>query len=126
ELEEALIQSDLGGPMTLQIIENLQQSKSRITATEIVQVARSYIEQTFPLTNSRLRPLPNRPKVILMVGVNGTGKTTSAAKLANLLKQDHHSAMLAATDTSLPPAIKQLQKSHDHRQVTVVTGETYT
>src|SRR5499427_4873216 len=123
ELEETLIQSDLGVPMTLQIIDALQQSKSRITATDIVQVARSHIEQTFPLTNSRLRPLPNRPKVILMVGVNGTGKTTSAAKLANLLKQDRHSVMLAAADTFRAAAIEQLQIWADRLQVPVVTGE---
>jgi len=123
ELEEALIQSDLGVPMTLQIIENLQQSKSRITATEIVQVARSYIEQTFPLANSRLRPLPNRPKVILMVGVNGTGKTTSAAKLANLLKQDRHSVMLAAADTFRAAAIEQLQVWADRLNVPMIATE---
>ena len=123
ELEETLIQSDLGVPMTLQIIEKLQQSKGRITATDIVQVTRSYIEQTFPLANSKLRPLPNRPKVILMVGVNGTGKTTSAAKLANLLKQDRHSVMLAAADTFRAAAIEQLQIWADRLQVPVVTGE---
>jgi fused signal recognition particle receptor len=123
ELEETLIQSDLGVPMTLQIIEKLQQSKSRITATDIVQVTRSYIEQTFPLTNSKLRPLPNRPKVILLVGVNGTGKTTSAAKLANLLKQDRHSVMLAAADTFRAAAIEQLQIWADRLEVPVVSGE---
>src|SRR6266481_6186319 len=123
ELEETLIQSDLGVPMTLQIIEKLQQSKGRITATDIVQVTRSYIEQTFPLANSKLRPLPNRPKVILMVGVNGTGKTTSAAKLANLLKQDRHSVMLAAADTFRAAAIEQLKIWGDRVGVEVVAGE---
>ena len=123
ELEETLIQSDLGVPATLQIIEELQQRKDRATAHDIVQVTRSHIEQTLPFGNPRLRPLPNRPKVILMVGVNGTGKTTSTAKLANLLKQDRHSVMLAAADTFRAATIEQLQIWADRLQVPVVTSE---
>jgi fused signal recognition particle receptor len=123
ELEETLIQSDLGVPATLQIIGELQQRKDRTTAHDIVQVTRSQIEQTLPMANPRLRPLPNRPKVILMVGVNGTGKTTSTAKLANLLKQDRHSVMLAAADTFRAAAIEQLQIWADRLQVPVVTSE---
>jgi fused signal recognition particle receptor len=123
ELEETLIQSDLGVPATLQIIEELQQRKDRATAHDIAQVTRSHIEQTLPFGNPRLRPLPNRPKVILMVGVNGTGKTTSTAKLANLLKQDRHSVMLAAADTFRAAAIEQLQIWADRLQVPVVTSE---
>jgi fused signal recognition particle receptor len=123
DLEETLIQSDLGVPMTLQVIKELQQRKDKITAADIVQVTRSQIEQTLPGANPRLRPLPNRPKVILMVGVNGTGKTTSAAKLANLLKQNRHSVMLAAADTFRAAAIEQLQIWADRLQVPIVTSE---
>jgi len=123
DLEETLIQSDLGVPMTLQVIKELQQRKDKITAADIVQVTRSQIEQTLPGANPRLRPLPNRPKVILMIGVNGTGKTTSAAKLANLLKQNRHSVMLAAADTFRAAAIEQLQIWAERLQVPIVTSE---
>jgi fused signal recognition particle receptor len=123
ELEETLIQSDLGVPMTLQVIKELQQRKDKITAADIVHVTRSHIEQTLPAANPKLRPLPNRPKVILMVGVNGTGKTTSTAKLANLLKQDRHSVMLAAADTFRAAAIEQLQIWANRLQVPIVTSE---
>ena len=123
DLEETLIQSDLGVPMTLRVIKELQQRKDKITAADIVQVTRSQIEQTLPGANPRLRPLPNRPKVILMIGVNGTGKTTSAAKLANLLKQNRHSVMLAAADTFRAAAIEQLQIWADRLQVPIVTSE---
>lgn len=123
DLEETLIQSDLGVPMTLQVVKELQQRKDKITAADIVQVTRSQIEQTLPGANPRLRPLPNRPKVILMVGVNGTGKTTSAAKLANMLKQNRHSVMLAAADTFRAAAIEQLQIWADRLQVPIVTSE---
>jgi fused signal recognition particle receptor len=123
ELEESLIRADIGVPMTLRIIEELQQRPVKITAKEVIEVTRRQIEQILPIANPKLRPLPNRPKVILMVGVNGTGKTTSTAKLAYLLKQEHHSVMLAAADTFRAAAIEQLKVWADRLQVEVVTGE---
>jgi fused signal recognition particle receptor len=123
ELEETLIRSDIGVPMTLRIVEDLQQRQAKITARDVVDVTRSHIEQIFPIAYPRLRPLPNRPKVILMVGVNGTGKTTSAAKLAHLLKQDRHTVMLAAADTFRAAAIEQLNIWGERLQVDVISGE---
>ncbi|MBV9672327.1 MAG: signal recognition particle receptor subunit alpha, partial [Verrucomicrobia bacterium] len=81
ELEELLIRSDIGVPMTLQIVQDLQARREKITAKDVVQATKSRIEQVLPVSAGRLRPLPNRPKAILMIGVNGTGKTTSSAKL---------------------------------------------
>ena len=123
ELEESLIRADIGVPMTLRIIAELQQRSERITADDVVEVARRQIEQILPIGNPRFRPLPNRPKVILMAGVNGTGKTTSTAKLAYLLKQDRHTVMLAAADTFRAAAIEQLKIWADRLQVEIVTGE---
>jgi fused signal recognition particle receptor len=123
ELEESLIRADIGVPMTLRIIAELQQRSERITADDVIEVARRQIEQILPIGNPRFRPLPNRPKVILMAGVNGTGKTTSTAKLAYLLKQDRHTVMLAAADTFRAAAIEQLKIWADRLQVEIVTGE---
>ena len=123
ELEETLIRSDIGVPMTLRIVEDLQQRQAKITARDVVEVTRSHIEQIFPIAYSKLRPLPNRPKVILIVGVNGTGKTTSAAKLAHLLKEDRHTVMLAAADTFRAAAIEQLKIWGERLQVDVISGE---
>jgi fused signal recognition particle receptor len=123
ELEEMLIRADFGVPMTLRIIEELQQRQDKITARDVVEVTRRHIEQILPITHPKLRPLPNRPKVVLMVGVNGTGKTTSAAKLAYLLKQDRHTVMLAAADTFRAAAIEQLKIWAERLQVEVVAGE---
>src|ERR1700676_1187053 len=123
ELEESLIRADIGVPMTLRIIEELQQRQVKITAKDVVEVTRHHIEQILPIANPKLRPLPNRPKVILMVGVNGTGKTTSTAKLAYLLKQDRHTVMLAAADTFRAAAIEQLKVWADRLQVEIVAGE---
>ncbi|MBV9645738.1 MAG: signal recognition particle-docking protein FtsY [Verrucomicrobia bacterium] len=123
ELEESLIRADIGVPMTLRIIQELQQREGKIAAKEVVEVTRRHIEQILSIANPRLRPLPNRPKVILMVGVNGTGKTTSAAKLAYLLKQDRHSVMLAAADTFRAAAIEQLKIWAERLQVDLIAGE---
>ena len=123
ELEESLIRADIGVPMTLRIVQELQQREGKITANDVIEVTRRHIEQILPITHPKLRPLPNRPKVILMAGVNGTGKTTSAAKLAYLLKEDRHTVMLAAADTFRAAAIEQLKIWADRIQVDVIAGE---
>ncbi|HZC36721.1 MAG TPA: signal recognition particle-docking protein FtsY [Chthoniobacterales bacterium] len=123
ELEETLIRSDIGVPMTLQIIESLQNRGSQISAREIVEVTRGYIEQILPNASARLRPLPDRPKVVLMVGVNGTGKTTSTAKLAHLLRREKHSVMLAAADTFRAAAIEQLKIWAERVDVEIIASE---
>ena len=109
ELEETLIRSDLGVPMTMQILKKLQENPQKLTAEGVVEVAREEILKVMPRDTPMLRPLPASPKVILVVGVNGTGKTTSSAKLANLLKKKGHSVLLAAADTFRAAAIEQLQ-----------------
>jgi fused signal recognition particle receptor len=123
ELEESLVRSDIGVPMTLKIIDELQRRPDKITAREIVEVTRFHIEQILPYGSPELRPLPDRPKVILLVGVNGTGKTTSAAKLAYRLKTDRHSVMLAAGDTFRAAAIEQLKIWAQRIDVDIVAGD---
>lgn len=107
DLEEALIRSDLGVPMTLKILAALR-LREKITSLDVVEVARAEIARVLPLESLSLRPLPSKPKAILIVGVNGTGKTTSTAKLAYFLKSNRHSVMLAAADTFRAAAIEQL------------------
>ena len=108
ELEEALIRSDLGVPMTQRIIEVLRARPGEMTAESVVAVAREEILKVLPRDTLALRPLASKTKVILVVGVNGTGKTTSTAKLAYFLKQKGHSVLLAAADTFRAAAIEQL------------------
>lgn len=107
ELEETLIRADLGVPLTLKIVEELQ-SREKITANDVGQVTRDQIEKILPFYTQPLRPFPNKPKVILIAGVNGTGKTTSTAKLAHFLKSKGHSVLLVAADTFRAAAIEQL------------------
>jgi fused signal recognition particle receptor len=108
ELEEALIRSDLGVPMTQRILTVLQANPEPMTAESVVTVAREEIIKVLPRDNVVLRPLASKTKVILVVGVNGTGKTTSTAKLAWFLKKKGHTVLLAAADTFRAAAIEQL------------------
>jgi fused signal recognition particle receptor len=108
ELEEALIRADLGVPMSLKILESLRGRGKSVTGETAAEVAREEILNVLPPTLPLLRPLPSKPKAILVVGVNGTGKTTSSAKLAHWFKSHRHSCVLVAADTFRAAAIEQL------------------
>jgi fused signal recognition particle receptor len=125
ELEETLIRADLGVPMTTRIIKTLQEREawSLIGINGVVRVVREEIARILPANAEPVRPLPEKPKVILVVGVNGTGKTTSIAKLAHLLKQDRHTVLLAAADTFRAAAIEQLEIWAKRLDVEMVRGQ---
>ncbi|MFY8216663.1 MAG: signal recognition particle-docking protein FtsY [Chthoniobacterales bacterium] len=123
ELEETLIRADLGVPMTQRIIEALRAKSTEIRADDVASVARDEIANVFPLTVIPLHPLPTRPKVILMVGVNGTGKTTSSAKLAHQFTKKRQSVVLVAADTFRAAAIEQLTVWGERTGVEVIKGQ---
>ena len=123
ELEEALIRADLGVGMTQRIVKTLQESKVQLTADSVVKVAREEIIKVLPIDSWTLRPHASKPKVILVVGVNGTGKTTSTAKLAALLKKRGHSVLLVAADTFRAAAIEQLGVWAERIGVPIVKGQ---
>ncbi len=121
ELEETLIRADLGVPLTLKIVAELQKLE-KVTANDIGQVTRAEIEKILPYYTPPLRPFPNKPKVILVAGVNGTGKTTSTAKLAQFLKLKGHTVLLVAADTFRAAAIEQLGIWADRIGVEMIKG----
>jgi fused signal recognition particle receptor len=110
ELEESLIRADLGVPMTTRIIKTLQEQEawSLMGINDVVKIVRQEISRVLPAASAAIRPLAGRPNVILLLGVNGTGKTTSTAKLARYLQKAGHSVLLAAADTFRAAAIEQL------------------
>ena len=125
ELEAMLIRADLGVPMTLRIIEALQDRAQRttITSNDIAEVARDEIGRVLPMAPLPITPHPARPKAFLIVGVNGTGKTTSTAKLAHYFKRNRHSVMLAAADTFRAAAIEQLGIWAERIGVEMIRGQ---
>lgn len=123
ELEEALIRADLGVPMMTRIMTALQPQGESLTAESVVKVAREEILKVLPRDTVVLRPLASKTKVILVVGVNGTGKTTSTAKLAHFLQRKGHTVMLAAADTFRAAAIEQLGIWADRLGIDIVKGQ---
>ncbi len=111
DLEAALIGADVGIKTTAQIIEDLRQaySEKRIERCEqILDFLKTEMKSYWPQTDRSLKLAPTGPTVILVAGVNGTGKTTSVAKLAWLLTQSGKKVILAAADTFRAAAIQQL------------------
>jgi fused signal recognition particle receptor len=128
ELEEALIRADLGVPMTTRIVKTLQKREawSLLGIGDVIKAVREEIARILPADPTLIRRANGKPTVILIVGVNGTGKTTSTAKLAHYLQGRGGSreppagdlgrsplprrphVMLAAADTFRAAAIEQL------------------
>ena len=111
ELEETLIRDDIGVETTDKLITDLREAyKKRQIATteEIIPFLKSHIKNYWPDQDRQLRKASSGPTVILVAGVNGTGKTTSIAKLAATLSRDHHEVIVAACDTFRAAAVDQL------------------
>ena len=108
ELEETLIRADIGVSMTQKILESSKARSGFASADTVMQVTREEILKILPPPEPPLFPLPAKPKVVLLVGVNGTGKTTSSAKLAYWLKSQGRTCLLVAADTFRAAAIEQL------------------
>jgi fused signal recognition particle receptor len=123
DLEELLIRADLGVPTTNAILDTLRKREGALTAETVIAVAREEILRVLPRDNPPLRPLPNRPRVILVVGVNGTGKTTTTAKLAHALLARRHTVLLAAADTFRAAAIEQLALWAERLGVEMIRGQ---
>lgn len=109
ELEADLVTSDIGIKLALSLIEELQE-KGRIAPEEIIDATKAKMHEILPDDAKPLLPREDGlPTVILVVGVNGTGKTTSTAKLAHLLNKSGYSVLLAAADTFRAAAVEQLE-----------------
>lgn len=122
ELEEVLITADVGVGPTEKIIDGLRGKirAEKITEPEKVKTALeeilvSMIGEGEPLV------LETKPSVILVIGVNGVGKTTSIAKIANLLKSEGKSVILAAADTFRAAAVDQLKIWADRVGVDIIS-----
>ncbi|HOP92304.1 MAG TPA: signal recognition particle-docking protein FtsY [Acetivibrio thermocellus] len=111
ELEEILITSDVGIDTSMKIIENLKNRVKETKTTDpakVKELLKEELAQILSQGESDLK-LDTTPSVILVVGVNGVGKTTSIGKIANLLKSQGKKVILAAGDTFRAAAIDQLE-----------------
>jgi fused signal recognition particle receptor len=124
EIEEALIAADLGPAVAARIRTRLGDQKfaKGIDDAGIRQVVAEEVELVLAPV-ARPLAITHRPHVVLVVGVNGSGKTTTIAKLARMFNADGHKVMLAAGDTFRAAAIAQLQIWADRVGVPTVAGE---
>jgi fused signal recognition particle receptor len=124
DIEAALLGADLGTAMTSQILDAVKkgyetQGKAGL---DIFEVARREVEKSLAANNGEFQKVNNGVTVVSLVGVNGTGKTTTAAKLAYLVQSRGQNALLAACDTFRAAAIEQLKLWGQRLHVPVVAG----
>ena len=125
ELEAALLGADLGTAMTEQIIASVRkayETQGR-SGLAIFEIAQQEIEKSLASNNPSLRHDPSGLTVVSIVGVNGTGKTTTAAKLAHLLQSKKQPVLLAACDTFRAAAIEQIKLWGQRLNVPVIAAE---
>jgi fused signal recognition particle receptor len=131
ELEHALIRADLGVPLTIRILKALQDREawSLLGIRDVIKIARQEISKILPPETKPIVPIAVKPMVILIVGVNGTGKTTSTAKLAHYLQvgaidpNRPSKILLAAADTFRAAAIEQLGIWAKRLGVEMISGQ---
>jgi len=112
ELEYALITADIGVSTTTEILESIRQSADRKQLSDSQQVKQLIAEHLLGVIEAAERPVPQvaePPAVVMVVGVNGSGKTTTIGKLASRFKSEGRSVLLCAADTFRAAAIEQLQ-----------------
>jgi fused signal recognition particle receptor len=124
ELELALISADLGTDTTARILNAVKKSyESQGSAgLDVFGVAEREVEASLADNRPELLRAPKGPTVVSIVGVNGTGKTTTAAKLAHLIQGRGQRSLLAACDTFRAAAIEQLQLWGQRLKVEVIAG----
>lgn len=125
ELEEILIMSDVGTETSIKIIDNLRQRVKKENLQEekeVKEALKDEIQKVLEETKSFLK-LETTPSVILVVGVNGVGKTTSIGKIANRLKKDGKKVVVAAADTFRAAAVEQLEIWAKRANVDIIKKE---
>ena len=124
ELEQALIAADLGLAVTQQIVAAVKQAyeSQGTTGHDIFAIARAEVGKNLSSNKPDLLRASHGPTIVSIVGVNGTGKTTTAAKLAHLIQSQKKTALLAACDTFRAAAIEQLKLWGTRLKIDVIAG----
>jgi signal recognition particle subunit SRP54 len=130
EVRMALLEADVNFKVARDLVARIRERslqedvlKSLSPGQQVVKITNEELTAILGGGARRLEPGPRQPSVILLVGLNGSGKTTTAAKLARQLKQSGQSSVLVAADLQRPAAIEQLQTLGNQVGVAVYRGE---
>jgi len=126
ELEATLIRSDIGVKTTLAMIEHVRaayKAKEFTRGDQVEAYIKQYLVSRFPDVDRSLKFAASGPTVILVVGINGAGKTTSIAKIAKAMTDEKKRVMLAACDTFRAAAVQQLTIWSQRLGVEIVAGQ---
>ena len=126
-LEEALFTADFGVATTEEILTEIKAAYKKdkdLRGQQAAAIGSAVLKRVLAGSEGALKPAAAAPTVIVMIGVNGSGKTTSSAKLGWLLKQDGKSVMLAACDTFRAAAVEQLKAWATRLELPIVASHT--
>jgi len=128
EIETSLLIADVGLDVTTEIIEKIEESVEKHQLQDAAALSallkQELLDILKPVSQPLLIPEQEGPYVILVVGINGVGKTTTIGKLAQRLQREGHSVMLAAGDTFRAAAVEQLQVWGERNNIHVVAQHT--
>lgn len=131
EVKLALLEADVNYKIVKEFIATIQEKalgqdvlKSLTPGQQVVKIVKDELVELLGGTESRINFTPNPPTVIMLVGLQGSGKTTTAGKLANLLRKQGKKPLLVACDVYRPAAIKQLQVVANQLNVPVYANES--
>lgn len=124
QLEELLYEADLGVKTTMELVERIRESKVQDADAVLEEIRKALLEILRSVPESTAtEPQAGEPRVVLIVGVNGNGKTTSLAKLARLEQQAGRKVLLGAADTFRAAAVEQLDQWSKRLGVDIVKGQ---
>jgi fused signal recognition particle receptor len=127
ELEEALYTADFGVETTEEILAEIKiayRKDPTLKGQQAAEIGAKVLERVLAGSEGKLTKVENGPTVIAMIGVNGSGKTTTSAKLGYMLKADGQAVMLAACDTFRAAAVEQLKSWATRLDLPIVASQT--
>ena len=131
EVKLALLEADVNYKIVKQFINTIQEKavgqdvlKSLTPGQQVIKIVKDELVELLGGTESKINFTPNPPTVIMLVGLQGSGKTTTAGKLANLLRKQGKKPLLVACDVYRPAAIKQLQVIGNQLNIPVYANES--
>ena len=131
EVKLALLEADVNYKIVKEFINDIQEKalgqdvlKSLTPGQQVIKIVKDELTTLLGGTESKINFVPNPPTIIMLVGLQGSGKTTTAGKLSNLLRKQGKKPLLVACDVYRPAAIKQLQVVGSQLNIPVFSNET--